>query len=103
MHVLRGSSQGRVTDNPAYYADTALEYVIAEFKKMGADSRISVAIAGGASMLGSGEDDNMGDRLVAEVKGILSRHNLNVKLEGVGGTKLRTMILNIDEGKIKIS
>ncbi|MFA5653607.1 MAG: hypothetical protein WDA72_05805 [Desulfomonilia bacterium] len=103
MHVLRGSSQGHVTDNPAYYADTALEHVIAEFKKRGADSRISVAIAGGASMLGSGEEDNMGARLVAAVKGILSRHNLTVKLEGIGGTKLRTMILNIDEGKIKIS
>ncbi len=103
MHVLRGLSQGRVTDNPAYYADTALEYVIAEFKKMGADRQISVAIAGGAAMLGSGEDDNMGARLVTAIKSILSRYNLTVKLEGVGGTKLRTMILNIDEGKIKIS
>jgi hypothetical protein len=37
------------------------------------------------------------------IKSILSQHNLAVKLEGVGGSKLRTMILNIDEGKIKIS
>lgn len=103
MHVLRGISQGRAMDNPAYYADTALEYVIGEFKRSGADRQISVAIAGGAAMLGSGEDDNMGARLVMTIKSILSQHNLAVKLEGVGGSKLRTMILNIDEGKIKIS
>jgi chemotaxis receptor (MCP) glutamine deamidase CheD len=103
VHILRGLSQGRGMDNPAYYADTALGYVIDEFKKRGADRQISVAIAGGSAMLGSGEGDNIGTRLVATIKTLLSGHNLSVKLEGVGGTKLRTMILNIDEGKIKIS
>jgi chemotaxis protein CheD len=103
MHVLRGISHGRAVDNPAYYADTALEYVMDEFRKRGAGQPISVAIAGGGAMLSSGDGDNIGARLVATVKTVLSRHNLSVKLEGVGGTKLRTMILNIDEGKIRIS
>lgn len=103
VHVLRGLSQGRGIENPAYYADTAIEYVLKEFHSKGINGQISVAIAGGASMLSSDQAENIGERLVGTVKGILERHNLPVKLEGIGGNKLRTMILNIDEGKIKIS
>lgn len=103
LHILRGMSQGRRPENPAYFADTAIEHVISEFKKRGADGQISVAIAGGASMLASGESENVGSRLVSTIKDLLGRHNVPVKLESVGGTKLKTIILNIDEGKIKIS
>jgi len=103
VHILRGHSQGRAMDNPAYYADTALSHMLDEFKKRGSDRQISVAIAGGSAMLGSPEAENIGTRLVSTIKTLLSGHNLSVKVEGVGGTKLRTMILNIDEGKIKIS
>ena len=103
IHVLRGISPGRIPDNPAYFADTAIEYVLDEFKNKGALNGVSIAIAGGASMLSSSEKENVGSNLVAIVKDILQNKNLSVKLEGVGGTKLRTMILNIDEGKIKIT
>ena len=54
-------------------------------------------------MLSSSEREKVGSNLVAIVKDILRKNNLAVKVEGIGGTKLRTMILNIDEGKIKIS
>lgn len=103
IHILRGLSQGSDPENPAYFADTAIEYVLKEFRSKGVKSQISVAIAGGASMLMSGQADNIGERLVGTVKNLLAKNNLPVKLEGVGGNKLRTMILNIDEGKIKIS
>jgi len=103
IHVLRGISPGRAHNNPAYFADTAIEYVLKEFKNKGALNGISIAIAGGASMLSSSEKEDVGSNLVAVVKEILRKNNLLVKVEGVGGTKLRTMILNIDEGKIKIS
>jgi chemotaxis receptor (MCP) glutamine deamidase CheD len=103
IHVLRGMSQGAVPENPAYYADTAIQHVLEEFGKMGIQGQISVAIAGGAVMLSSGEGENVGTRLVAAIKSFLSGKNLSVKLESVGGSKLRTMILNIDEGKIKVS
>ncbi len=103
VHVLRGLSQGHETENPAYFADTAVEYVLNELKKRGVNGQISVAIAGGAAMMSSGENENVGSRLVATIKSILLNNNLNIKLEAVGGSKLRTIILNIDEGKIKIS
>jgi chemotaxis protein CheD len=103
VHILRGLSQGKEAENPAYFADTAIDYVLKEFRSKGMNGQISVAIAGGASMLSSGQADNIGEQLVRTVKSLLSKNNLQIKLEGVGGNRLRTMILNIDEGKIKIS
>jgi chemotaxis receptor (MCP) glutamine deamidase CheD len=103
IHVLRGLSQGVVPENPAYFADTAIQYVLKEFEKMGIQGQISVAIAGGAVMLSSGDGEHVGARLVAAIKGFLEGNKIPAKLESVGGSKLRTMILNIDEGKIKIS
>lgn len=64
---------------------------------------VSVAIAGGASLLAGSGQDEVGSALVNQVKDILAGRKLSVKLENIGGTRLRTMILNIDEGKIKIS
>jgi chemotaxis receptor (MCP) glutamine deamidase CheD len=103
FHVLRGLSRGQNAGNPAYFADTAVEYVLQEFAKRGIPLTVSVAIAGGASLLASAEKGEVGSALVAQVKDVLTDNRLVVKLENIGGTKLRTMILNVDEGKIKIS
>lgn len=103
FHVLRGLSKGQKAENPAYFADTAVEYVLQEFTKRGIPLTVSVAIAGGASLLSSAENGEVGSALVTQVKNVLTDNRLAVKLENVGGTKLRTMILNVDEGKIKIS
>ncbi|MGO9146398.1 MAG: hypothetical protein ACLQDF_08510 [Desulfomonilia bacterium] len=103
LHLLRGQSKGQRVDNPAYFADTAVEYAIAEFAKRGIPLKVSVAIAGGASLLSSSDQGEVGSTLVNQVKDILASRQLEVKLENVGGTRLRTMILNVDEGKIKIS
>ncbi|HDP25520.1 MAG TPA: hypothetical protein ENN34_08755 [Deltaproteobacteria bacterium] len=101
-HVLRGKSSGGVPVHPAYYADTALSYVINELRKRGVHENLSVAVAGGASLLSSGID-TLGELLVAAVKDSLKDQGLSVKIERVGGVKLRSMILNVDEGKIRIS
>ena len=103
LHLLRGQSKGQRSDNPAYFADTAMEYAIQEFTRRGIPLKVSVAIAGGASLLSSDEQGDVGSNLVKQVKEILAGKQLEVKLENIGGTKLRTMILNVDEGKIKIS
>lgn len=103
FHVLRGQSKGQRTDSPGYFADTALDYTIQEFTRRGIPLNVSVAIAGGASLLVGAEQDEVGSALVKQVKEILAGRKLDVKLENIGGTRLRTMILNIDEGKIKIS
>ncbi|HWR68744.1 MAG TPA: hypothetical protein VN416_06955 [Desulfomonilia bacterium] len=103
VHVLRGLSRGQRVDQPGYFADTAMEYVIQEFSRRDIPLKVSVAIAGGASLLSGAEPDEVASALVHQVREILADRKLDVKLENIGGTRLHTMILNIDEGKIKIS
>jgi chemotaxis receptor (MCP) glutamine deamidase CheD len=103
FHVLRGFSKGQRPESPGYFADTALDYAISEFTSRGIPLQVSVAIAGGASLLSSGNQGDVGSSLVSQIKEILADRKLEVKLENIGGTRLRTMILNVDEGKIKIS
>jgi len=103
IHLLRGKSRGDFPENPAYYADTAIDHIYETFKSKGINTNLSVAIAGGANLLSTEEQLSVGQRLISTVKALLSSKNLTVKLEAVGGNKLRTMILNIDEGKIQIS
>lgn len=103
FHVLRGHSKGQKVDSPAYYADTAVEYAVTEFSRKQIPLDLSVAIAGGASLLAVPGKDEIGSALVAAVKEALAAWGLAVKIENVGGTRLRSIILNVDEGKIKIS
>ena len=62
---------------------------------------VLVAIAcGGASMFSSNEQNDVGILARSlQVKEMLANKKLDVKIENIGGTKLRTMILNVDEGK----
>lgn len=102
-HVLRAKSpHGTVAaDNPAYYADTAVEYILQKFMEQGAGPPISIAIAGGGSMMPQSQGD-VGTKIVMAVKEVLAKYKLNVKLEQTGGSKVRFMILDVDAGKIKI-
>ncbi len=102
FHVLRGISEGNWPGNPCYFADTAVDHVIQEFEKRGIPLDLSIAIAGGATLLASSNMGSLGPSIVQSVKDVLSARNLPVKLENVGGTKIRSIILNVDEGKIKI-
>jgi chemotaxis receptor (MCP) glutamine deamidase CheD len=100
IHILRGEAQGQIPENPAYYADTGLSFLLDELKKQGALSPYSVAIAGGSSMLANGSKES---KLTATVKELLAGLKLQVKLEQTGGAQVRAMALNIDTGKIRIN
>jgi chemotaxis receptor (MCP) glutamine deamidase CheD len=102
IHVLRGVSEGNWPGNPCYFADTAVDHVIGEFKKQGIPLNLSIAIAGGASLLTGSNMTSPVPSVVQAVKDVLADRNLPVKLESVGGTKIRSIILNVIEGKIKI-
>jgi chemotaxis receptor (MCP) glutamine deamidase CheD len=102
-HVLRAKSpSGNIAgDNPAYYADTAIEYILQHFRQQGAHPPLSIAIAGGGSMLPQSQGD-VGTKIVMAVKEVLAKYRLNVKLEQTGGSKVRFMMLDVEAGKIKI-
>jgi chemotaxis receptor (MCP) glutamine deamidase CheD len=102
MHLLRAVPTGAKVLNPTYYASTAIPYAVEEIKKRGMTPPFSVAIAGGGAMMPTDKGD-VGAKMTAVVKDGLEKSGFKVKLEKMGGTRIRIMVLNIDEGKIKIS
>lgn len=104
LHILAPRSGSHASKNPVMYADTAIPYVMAELGRKGVKPPLSVAIAGGAALLKRQTDSGGGQQLqlVEAVKEALKRANLSVKTEETGGNKIRSMTLNIDEGKIRV-
>jgi len=102
MHLLRAVPTGANVLNPTYYAVTAIPYVVEEIEKRKMTPPFSVAIAGGGAMMPT-ERGDVGAKMIAVVKEGLGKAGFQVKLEKMGGTRIRIMVLNIGEGKIKIS
>jgi len=103
IHVLRANAQGAVVHNPANYADTGIKYALEQLDRMGARADLSVAIAGGAGMLTGSERGRIGAQTAKTVKQLLEQAGIAIKREELGGTKVRSIFLNVDEGKIKIA
>lgn len=103
LHILAPRSGSITAKNPVMYANTAIPYALKQLKEKGVNPPFSVAIAGGAGLLGKESAVNSGQKLVDAVKEALNHANLSIKIDQTGGNKLRSIILDIDAGKIKIS
>jgi chemotaxis receptor (MCP) glutamine deamidase CheD len=103
LHILAPHSGGKAASNPVMYADTAIPHVLKALKAQNANPPFSVAIAGGSVMMGKESAMSVGPKVVEAVKNVLSGQGLQVKLEKVGGTRVRSIILDVDAGKIKIN
>jgi chemotaxis receptor (MCP) glutamine deamidase CheD len=85
------------------YANTAIPFALEELARKGVTPPLSVAIAGGAALLKSQNASGSSQHLVDAVKQALAEASLSVKLEETGGAKMRSMVLDIDAGKIKVA
>lgn len=103
LHVLAPYSDKPAPVNPIRFANTAIPNALFQLQKMGVEAPSSIAIAGGASIPEMPEAADVGPRIVKAVNRAFSKARLKIKLEDTGGPKIRTMILNIDVGKIKIA
>lgn len=103
LHVLAPSSVSAQLKNPVMYANTAIPYALEQLAKKGVPPPYSIAIAGGAVMLGNDDGTGMGHKVVEAVKEALTKAHLLIKLDQTGGTKVRSMVLDIDAGKISIT
>ena len=101
-HVMMAASRTQDVINPGCYANTAIPHMLDQFKDKGVGPPFSVALAGGAAMLPTRRGD-VGIKLIAAIKEALSREKLQVKIEKTGGAQIRSIFLDIDQGKIKIS
>ena len=103
LHVLAANSGALVPKNNYMYANTAIPQAMAEIRQKGGNAPFSVAIAGGATIMGGQPEQNPKKNIVIAAKDALKLAGLPVTLEDTGGNKTRCMVLDVDAGKIKIT
>lgn len=103
LHIMAPSSRGTRSNNPVIYADTAIPFILGELKKQGAVPPFSIAIAGGAAMMGGAAGADIGQKVVVAVQNALQAFGLLAKINKTGGALVRSMILDVDAGKIKVT
>ena len=104
--MLPDSTQGRSLQNKAKYADTALEVMINDMIKLGAQKRrLTAKIAGGAQMFSfSGESSTLkiGERNVIAVKEELKKQGIPLVAEDTGENYGRTIRFDTQTGSLSI-
>lgn len=107
LHImLPDSTQFSNINNPLKFADIGIPKVLADLKSRGANvNRLTAKIAGGASMFNFSDKSmimDIGSRNARAVKSTLSKFQIKLISEDVGGSKGRTMIFNTLNGTVQI-
>jgi chemotaxis protein CheD len=90
-------------EQPHMFADTGLPRLFRECYRLGAQKpRLKVKVAGGSQVLGNREFFQIGRRNYAALRKILLKNNVLIDNEDVGGTKARTLFLEIATGNVWI-
>lgn len=89
---------------PGYFVDTGLPLLLKEFKQLGGDRKTTVIkIAGGSSIMDENKTFDIGKRNGIAVKRFLWKEGLGVMKEDIGGKISRTVVIDIDTGKVLLS
>ena len=107
LHImLPDSKQFTSAIKPAKFADTGIPLLLSEFKRAGGlVHNIQAKIAGGAKMFsGPGQKlvMNIGERNVEMTKKVLKEMGIRLLANETGGSKGRTMILDVTNGEVTI-
>ena len=90
-------------EQPLMFADTGLPLLFRECYRLGAQKpRLRVKVAGGSQVLGNREFFQIGRRNYAALRKIFLKNNVLIDNEDVGGTKARTLFLEIATGIVWI-
>jgi chemotaxis protein CheD len=90
----------RALENPYMFADTGIPRLFRECYALGAlKHRLRVKVAGGSQVLGGQEHFQIGRRNYAALRKIFLKNNVLIDSEDVGGTKARTLCLEIATGR----
>jgi chemotaxis protein CheD len=100
LHVLAPRSAVTEPPNPAKYADTGVPHALELLMNEGGPANPLVAVAGGSAMEGALAGSSMGIKVVEAVKEALAKSKLNIYKEETGGSRIRSIILDIDKGQI---
>jgi len=85
--------------NPCMFVDTGMTKMLQAVYDLGAKrDRLIVKVAGGASLLDKKRMFRIGERNYSVTRKVLWKNNLLIAAEDVGGSKSRTVILNMGTG-----
>lgn len=90
---------------PGYFADSAIPYLIAQFKKLGVrkSSELTIKLIGGATIMDPNGTFNIGKRNVLATRKVLWKYRLGAKAEDVGKDFSRTVRVEVDTGKVLVT
>lgn len=91
---------------PGYFADTGVPILIQKMKEMGCAGnlrKLVVKLTGGANVMDKNNTFNIGKRNVLAIKKALWQQRMGAVAEDVGGTISRTVIINVDDGKVLVT
>lgn len=93
--------RAKAQEQPCMFADTGLPLLFKECYRLGAlKSRLQVKVAGGSQVLSGKECFQIGRRNYAALRKIFLKNNVLITSEDVGGTKARTLYLEIATGNV---
>ncbi len=106
-HIMLPSSiNSQIADNPAKYADSAIDLMVKELVSRGAyKSRMISKIVGGAQMFSFGETNDIlkiGKRNISEVKKVLALFNIPILSQDTGGNYGRTVEFEPGTGRLLV-
>lgn len=90
--------------NPYKYVDLGVPLLFKEMFKLGCKrGTLITTVIGGSNVMDKNKFFNIGERNYLAVRKILWRNNVIINKEDVGGSKSRTVRLQIDTGKVIVS
>ena len=106
LHFMLSSSKNAKTkaeEKPAMFADTGVPMLFKDAYKLGAKKEnLIVCAAGGAEILGDCECFKIGSRNRTILRKIFWKNEILIAAEDTGGTKSRTLQMNMSDGSIEI-
>lgn len=108
LHVMMPVSSinpDKAKVNPYMFVDTGLPAFFKAIYSMGGQKkRLTVKVAGGANVQSNGTDRfAIGKRNYIMLKKVFWKNGVLIESEDVGGSKARTMYMQIDDGRVWLS
>ncbi|MBU0714820.1 MAG: chemotaxis protein CheD [Verrucomicrobia bacterium] len=104
--MLPKQSEAKNKSNPAKFADTSIDLMLAEMEARGAFKRnIKAKLFGGANMFPNVQGKvlmNVGARNAAAVKEELTKRKIAVVAEDLGGHCGRTIVFDTRDGSVRV-
>ena len=93
----------KAKEKPFMFCDTGVPLLFKACYELGAKkSRMIVKIAGGAQVLRASETFSIGQRNNGALRKMLFKNNVMIDGEDIGGSRPRTMRLNVGTGEVSV-